>query len=352
MSVEEVSDKGPVIFLSSDEDSPKKVVRDKRLSALSEKYCNKVSQHVAKNNSIICLSTDTSVCDTSGTLSPRTDPWNSSYTLSPVAKDIQERSKNVIEAADENGSDSDEMVLRTPEKTSNAGDLSTHSTPTIRMLRLGSSPDVARNVQNNSTISAVEASPTYPKSSSTVLDITVVSSDDEVSATPAKRTRYDFYTSILEAKTPQATPKKPPRKRKPAKKAILSPVNMEKNQTIARKSTVLEDKGAETSEISLDLSDLSEYAFSEHEHKSDDLKSVTPDLKKASIYGPYYRSEEVTPKTAKKHNLRPLTPEISYEDMSVDQLAEKCRTYGVKKLSKERMIIVLKQVYAYLHQTE
>ena len=154
-------------------------------------------------------------------------PWNSSYTLSPVAKDIQERSKNVIEAADENGSDSDEMVLRTPEKTSNAGDLSTHSTPTMRMLRLGSSPDVARNVQNNSTISAVEASPTYPKSSSTVLDITVVSSDDEVSATPAKRTRYDFYTSILEAKTPQATPKKPPRKRKPAKKAILSPVNIE-----------------------------------------------------------------------------------------------------------------------------
>ena len=54
---------------------------------------------------------------------------------------------------------------------------------------------------------------------------------------------------------------------------------MEKNQTIARKSTVLEDKGAETSEISLDLSDLSEYAFSEHEHKSDDLKSVKQRLK-------------------------------------------------------------------------
>ena len=221
MSVEEVSDKGPVIFLSSDDESPKKSVKDKRLSVLSEKYCNQVSKPIAKNNSIICLSTDTSVCDTSGTLSP----WHSSYTLSP-AKDLQERSQyNLNKASDENGSDSDEMVLRTPEKNSSTGDLSTHSTPTMRMLRLGSSPEVASNVQSNSMISAVEASPIYPKSSTTILDITVVSSDEEVLATPAKKTRYDFYTSILEAKTPQATPKKPPRKRKPPKKPVLSPVN-------------------------------------------------------------------------------------------------------------------------------
>ena len=53
---------------------------------------------------------------------------------------------------------------------------------------------------------------------------------------------------------------------------------MEKTQTSTIKSTHQEDNGAETSEISLDLSDLSEYAFSEHENKSDDLKSVKTEI--------------------------------------------------------------------------
>ena len=59
--------------------------------------------------------------------------------------------------------------------------------------------------------------------------------------------------------------------------------------------------------------------------------SLSPDMVASSIYGAYYR--DISPNTADRFDLQPLTPEPSYKDMSLDELRQKCDSYGLKKLS-------------------
>lgn len=136
----------------------------------------------------------------------------------------------------------------------------------------------------------------------------------------------------------------------PAKKSLMIPDKSFSDDD--------EDYGAnKNSESEFELSDLSDSFCMQRidsarimqDKCSIDLKPVTPDPQKSSIYGNYYA---VSPNTAKNYDLQPLTPEAPYSNMSLQDLQAKCDSYGLKRLNKERCIKKLKEIYSYLHRCE
>jgi len=136
----------------------------------------------------------------------------------------------------------------------------------------------------------------------------------------------------------------------PAKKSLMIP-----DKSFSEDELFENTETANRTESEFELSDLSDSFCMQRIDSTRpdkcgiDLKPVTPDPKKSSIYGNYYA---VSPNTAQTYDLQPLTPEAPYSNMSLQDLQAKCDSYGLKRLNKERCIKKLKEIYSYLHRCE